>query len=218
MHADALVLLSDVDALYDGAADPPGRRAGSPTSQAGDDLEGVDARPHRRGGVGTGGMVTKVEAARIATGAGHPGRAHRRRPRGRRAGRGGRRHLFLPTGQRRPIRLLWLAHLRRGGRLVLDDGAVRAVVERQASLLPAGITAVRGHFEAGDPVDLVGPDGAVVARGLVNYAAAELPALLGRTTQGPGPGAGCRRTSARSSTATTSCCYDETRRVRPGLG
>ena len=66
--------------------------------------------------------------------------------------------------------------------ITLDAGAVRAVVERRASLLPAGITAVAGSFVAGDPVDLAGPDGAVVARGLVNFDAAELPALLGRST------------------------------------
>ena len=59
---------------------------------------------------------------------------------------------------------------------------MRAVTERRASLLPAGVTGVLGQFDAGDPVDLAGPDGAVVARGLVNYDSAELPQLLGRTT------------------------------------
>ena len=65
---------------------------------------------------------------------------------------------------------------------MLDAGAVRAVVTRNASLLPAGVTAVHGQFSAGEPVDLTGPDGAVVARGLVNFDAEELPALLGKTT------------------------------------
>jgi glutamate 5-kinase len=60
---------------------------------------------------------------------------------------------------------------------------VRAVTERRASLLPAGITAVSGAFVAGDPVDLVDPEGRTVARGLVNYDAAELPPLLGRSTR-----------------------------------
>lgn len=69
------------------------------------------------------------------------------------------------------------------GRLTLDDGAVRAVVERRASLLPAGVTAVDGTFDAGDPVDLCDPAGRVVARGLVNYDAAEIPGLLGRSTR-----------------------------------
>ena len=66
---------------------------------------------------------------------------------------------------------------------MLDAGAVRAVVQRKASLLPAGITGVEGTFAAGEPVDLVGPDDVVVARGLVSYDSDELPALLGRTTQ-----------------------------------
>jgi glutamate 5-kinase len=65
---------------------------------------------------------------------------------------------------------------------VLDDGAVQAVTERRASLLPAGITDVQGTFVAGDPVDLVDGAGQAVARGLVNYDSDELPPLLGRTT------------------------------------
>jgi glutamate 5-kinase len=80
--------------------------------------------------------------------------------------------------------LLWLAHAARSaGRLVLDDGAVAAVVQRRMSLLPAGVTAVEGTFSAGAAVDLVTAQGEVVARGLVNFDAAELPALLGRSTR-----------------------------------
>jgi glutamate 5-kinase len=79
--------------------------------------------------------------------------------------------------------LFWLAHATSPrGRLHLDPGAVAAVVGRRKSLLPAGITAVDGSFAAGDPVDLVDASGAPVARGLVNYDAVELPALLGRST------------------------------------
>jgi glutamate 5-kinase len=66
--------------------------------------------------------------------------------------------------------------------LTLDEGAVRAVVERRTSLLPAGVVAVDGDFAAGDPVELIDENGHVVARGLVNYDAGELPALLGRST------------------------------------
>ncbi|MFZ0158834.1 MAG: PUA domain-containing protein, partial [Kineosporiaceae bacterium] len=69
------------------------------------------------------------------------------------------------------------------GRLVLDDGAVAAVVTRRMSLLPAGVVRVEGDFSAGDPVDLTDPSGLVVARGLVNFDAAEMPALLGRSTR-----------------------------------
>ena len=67
--------------------------------------------------------------------------------------------------------------------LVLDDGAVAAVTERQASLLPAGITEVRGEFHSGDPVRLVDTAGHVVARGIVNYDSVELPSMLGRSTR-----------------------------------
>ncbi len=66
---------------------------------------------------------------------------------------------------------------------MLDAGAVDAVVRRRTSLLSAGVTGVRGEFGAGDPVELVGPDGVAVARGLVGYDAAELPELLGRSTR-----------------------------------
>jgi glutamate 5-kinase len=66
---------------------------------------------------------------------------------------------------------------------VLDAGAVRAIRHRRASLLPAGVTAVEGEFVIGDPVDLVDPDGVVVARGLVSYDATEVPMLLGRSTR-----------------------------------
>jgi glutamate 5-kinase len=91
--------------------------------------------------------------------------------------------VFVPTGSRRASRKLWLAHATTPrGRLVLDAGAVRAVVERRKSLLPAGITEVTGTFADGDAVDLCTPEGTVVARGLVNYTSAELPGLLGRTT------------------------------------
>ncbi len=91
--------------------------------------------------------------------------------------------LFHATGRRRPTRLLWLAHATEPkGAVLLDAGAVRAVVERRASLLAAGITGVTGSFVAGDPVDLTGPDGIAVARGLVNFDATEIPDLLGRST------------------------------------
>jgi glutamate 5-kinase len=129
-------------------------------------------------------MATKVEAARIATGAGIPvvltsaEQAHRALT-GEPVGT-----LFHPTGRRRPTRLLWLAHATEPkGRIELDAGAVQALTQRRASLLPAGITGVSGRFVGGDPVDLVDPDGARFARGLVNYDSDELPGLIGRSTR-----------------------------------
>jgi len=92
--------------------------------------------------------------------------------------------VFLPTGARTASRLLWLRHATAPrGRLHLDPGAVRAVVDRRLSLLPAGVTGADGDFRAGDPVDLLDENGHVVARGLVNFDAREMPGLLGRSTR-----------------------------------
>ncbi|WP_110239016.1 glutamate 5-kinase [Nocardioides gilvus] len=181
VHADLLVLLSDVDALYDGPPSRPGaRRLAEVRSES--DLEGIEIGSVGSA-VGTGGMVTKIEAARIATGAGIPvvltsAAQASAALAGEQVGT-----FFHVTGRRRPIRHLWLAHATEGkGSLSLDAGAVRAVVERGASLLAAGVTDVDGAFVAGDPIDLVGPDGTVVARGLVSFDAVEIPGLLGRST------------------------------------
>ncbi len=183
VHADLLLLLSDVDGLYDAnPAQDGATRVDEVFSM--DDL--ADVRIGRTGaaGIGTGGMQTKVEAARIATGAGIPVVLTSADRAAAALAGDGVGTVFHPTGRRRPTRLLWLAHATEGkGRIFLDAGAVRAVTERRASLLPAGVTAVTGTFVGGDPVDLVDPDGVPVARGLVNYDAAELPGLLGRSTR-----------------------------------
>jgi glutamate 5-kinase len=182
VHADLLLLLSDVDGLYDdNPASGPARLVSDVTVAA--DLDAVRIGSTGSTGLGSGGMVTKVDSARIATGAGIPvvltsALNAAAALAGEQVGT-----LFHPTGRRRPTRLLWLAHATDPrGRLVLDAGAVRAVVERRASLLAAGLTGVEGSFAAGDPVDLTDPDGRPVARGLVNFDAAELPALLGRSS------------------------------------
>jgi glutamate 5-kinase len=190
VHADLLVLLSDVDALYTGNPVKPGARR-IPEIRSEADLDGVAIGKVGRAGLGTGGMITKVEAARIATGAGIPV-VLTAAPLAAAALAGEPVGTFFHRLRERPqARLFWLAHATEPrGRLYLDEGAVRAVVGRRASLLPAGITAVEGRFFGGDPVDLVDPDGRPVARGLVNYDAAELPDLLGRTTLELGPGYG----------------------------
>ena len=84
----------------------------------------------------------------------------------------------------RPTWRLHLAHasLARGA-LHVDAGAVQAVSDRNASLLAAGIVRMSGDFVAGDPIDLVGPDGSAFARGLVNFDATELPRMLGRNSR-----------------------------------
>jgi glutamate 5-kinase len=179
-RAGALILLSDVDGLYDG---DPRRREGAQRIaeiRTKADLDGIKLA----GGSGIGGMVTKVEAAMIATAAGIPtvvavaadaSQALAGEPVGT---------YFAARGRRTSTRLLWLAHAAGArGSLHLDPGAVEAVVTRRASLLPAGITGVDGAFEAGDPVDLRDEHNTIVARGLVNYDASEIPGLMGRSTR-----------------------------------
>lgn len=182
VRADALVLLSDVDGLYDG---PPGKGGATMITEVSDMDELADVSIGGVGsGVGLGGMATKVEAARIATAAGIPvvlanARAAREAIAGSETGT-----VFLPTGRRTPTRLLWLGHASTPqGKLHLDEGAARAVTVRRASLLPAGVTKVEGEFTAGDPVDLLDQSGHTIARGLVNYDSGELPGLLGRSTR-----------------------------------
>jgi glutamate 5-kinase len=179
--ADLLVLLSDVDGVYDRDPRLPGATLLPEVTLAA--LDGV-AAGGSGSGVGTGGMATKVDAARIAAGSGvhvvvAAASAVAAAARGEGVG------TYVPAaGARTGSRLLWLAHASTpAGRLLLDDGAVRAVVERRLSLLPAGVTGAEGEFAAGDPVELVAPDRRVVARGLVNYGSGELPALLGRSTR-----------------------------------
>jgi glutamate 5-kinase len=182
VQADALILLSDVDGLYTGDPSRPGSRAITDV-RSDEDLAGVNIRRSGKAGLGTGGMVTKIEAARIATNSGIPvvltsAALAARALAGEEVGT-----MFHRLRERPAARLFWLAHATSPrGRLHLDPGAVLAVVGRRASLLPAGITAVDGRFAAGDPVDLVDAGGIPVARGLVNYDAAELPGLLGRST------------------------------------
>ncbi len=182
VQADALVLLSDVDALYDGPPSRPGAQR-IPIVRGAGDLDGVEIKGAGTQ-VGTGGMQTKVEAAAIANAAGIPTLLTStdrvaEALRGKDVGT-----VFLPGARRPPSRLLWLAHATTPqGRLLLDDGAVQAVVHRRKSLLPAGVTAVEGTFVGGDPVDVCDASGRPVARGLVNYGSDELPSLLGRSTR-----------------------------------
>jgi glutamate 5-kinase len=88
--------------------------------------------------------------------------------------------LFLPAGASMASRKYWIAHtLKMHGTLVIDDGAVRALIERKRSLLPIGITAVRGRFHAGDAVSIERPDGTEIARGLTRYDARDVKKLTG---------------------------------------
>ncbi|WP_022910587.1 glutamate 5-kinase [Aestuariimicrobium kwangyangense] len=181
VRSDVLVLLSDVDALYTAHPSSPdaARIARVP------DIDELDVDTSRGGShVGTGGMTTKLQAAQIATSVGIPTLLAAADQAARAlAGDPEIGTWFDPAGKRRPRRLLWLAHASHvRGRLLLDHGAVSALAHRGASLLAAGVTAVEGDFAAGDPVELVGPDGRIVGRGLVAFSSEELPAMLGKKT------------------------------------
>lgn len=180
--ADLLVLLSDVDALYTGhPSNPDARRIPEVTSD--DDLAGVDVRVPGSAGVGTGGMVTKVDAAGIAATTGIPTLLTSAANAGAAFAGEDVGTWFSATGRRRSARAAWLgltAEVR--GRLVIDDGAVAGAIDRGRSLLAAGITGCTGDFTPGDVVEIVDAHGRVRARGLVQYSSSQLPAMLGRTT------------------------------------
>jgi glutamate 5-kinase len=199
-RAGALILLSDVDGLYDG---DPRRGEAQRITEVRDraDLDGIRLGRGLKAGLGAqgaqgnrgtqdkaqgiGGMATKVEAAMIASAAGIPTVVADAASAATALGGGSAGTYFAAARGRRPAtRLLWLKHAAVAhGSLRLDHGAVEAVVKRRASLLPAGITGVEGTFDAGDPVNLRDEDGTIVARGLVNYDATEIPGLMGRSTR-----------------------------------
>jgi glutamate 5-kinase len=189
-RASALILLSDVDGLYDG---DPRRGDAQRIAEIRDksDLDGITLGTGLKAGQGsqklqgTGGMATKVEAAMIASAAGIPTVvADAASAPAALAGAPTGTYFAAATGRRPATRLLWLKHAAVArGSLKLDHGAVEAVVARNASLLPAGITGVEGTFDAGDPVNLRDENDHIVARGLVNYDAAEIPGLMGRSTR-----------------------------------
>jgi glutamate 5-kinase len=182
LRADALLLLTDVDALYTGPPSrPDSRRIPHVASRA--DLEDVLIGRAGPAGVGTGGMVTKVDAAGIAAGSGIHALVTSAANADAALSGEDVGTWFQASGKRKSARGIWLGLLAEvQGRVVLDDGAVAAVVRNKRSLLPAGITRVEGRFDAGDPIELADARGVVVARGFVNYSSSELPAMLGRHT------------------------------------
>ncbi len=176
VSADLLVMLSVAPGLMDGE-----RRV----AQVGAEDGKVDRliRETKSPG-GTGGMVSKVKAARAAASRGTaaliaPGKLPgvlNRILAGEDVGT-----LFLPVEDRLASRAHWIAHtLRPKGTVVVDHGAVEALLARHRSLLPSGVVAVRGSFHQGDAVDLSGPEGPVFARGLVTYSSSELDSIRGR--------------------------------------
>lgn len=178
--ASAVLLLSDIDGLYDrdprleGAVRVPVVRGVTPEIHA-------MATGGSSSGLGSGGMTSKLQAAEIAGLAGIALAIIDGRPDSPIAAALGaeRGTLFCPPGKAR-ARKAWLGgKLRMKGAVTVDAGAAAALA-RGSSLLAAGVTAVEGTFLRGDAIAVHGPDGAVLARGLSEYDAAECAALMGR--------------------------------------
>ncbi len=184
VQADQLLLLSDIDGLY--TADPkrdPAARHIPEVSVLTPEIEAMGGDPPP--GYSSGGMRTKLVAARIATQAGcamaiavghvaHPLRA---------LADGGRCTWFLPAEEGRSARKRWIAgSLHPSGRLVVDPGAARALAAGR-SLLPAGVRQVDGDFERGDPVLVQDKQGTVLGRGLTAYGSADARRIAGHRSE-----------------------------------
>jgi glutamate 5-kinase len=186
VQADQLILLSDIDGLY--TADPrrdPAARHLPVVESVTADIEAMGGEPPP--GYSSGGMRTKLVAARIATSAGCAmaiALGHVEHPL-RMLEQGGLCTWFLASPEGRSARKRWIGgSLKPSGVLIVDAGAARAL-SRGKSLLPAGVTAIEGMFERGDPVEVRGPAspeaaGPVLARGLSAYSSADAARILGR--------------------------------------
>ena len=184
VSADTLVLLSDIDGLY--TADPRRDRAAERIAHVTDVTPEIEAMAGAAPeGFSSGGMVTKITAAKIALAAGcrmaialgkveHPLAALEN---------GAACTWFVPQAGPRTARKRWIAGtLQPVGTLRVDAGAVTALAAGK-SLLPAGVVGIEGDFERGDPVVVRGPNGAEIARGLVAYSAADAARIQGHKSR-----------------------------------
>ena len=179
--ADCLVLLSDIDGLY--TANPHANRHAEFVASV---LEITPQIEAMAGGsssaVGSGGMQTKIAAAKIAMAAGCHlciAKGAHQRPL-KRIEDGARCTWFVPSSTPLATRKQWIAGtLKPAGAIAVDAGAVRALMGGK-SLLPAGVTGAVGHFERGDTVSIVAPDGSEVARGICAYSDADAARIIGR--------------------------------------
>jgi glutamate 5-kinase len=182
IDADLLVLISDIPGLY--TADPEIDESAQLITEIRTITPEVEAYAGAsRSRLGTGGMATKLAAAKLATAAGAEVRIVDGRERdvlirvlsGEQMGT-----RFLPRTDPIEGRKRWiLSGMGRVGRMQVDAGAARALLEQGASLLPAGIVTVESTFERGDPVDIAGEHGNRIARGIANYAGADVIRILG---------------------------------------
>ena len=187
VRADVLVLLTDTPGLL--TADPRLDAGATLIEEVIELDQQLDAVAGGAGSWrGSGGMASKVAAAKIAAfsgvraviaDAGRPGVLADAL-----AGRPGVGTVVRPQARRLPARKLWIAFaVGSAGTVVVDDGARRALVERGVSLLPAGVRGVKGGFEADSAVEVATPDGKVFAKGLVRVSAADLERVAGRHTR-----------------------------------
>ena len=184
--ADLLVLLTDRPGLL--SADPRTTAEASlieEVVEVDQQFEAVAGGPGSE--LGSGGMVSKLAAAKIASWSGVEtviGDARRRGVlTGAVEGEAGVGTVVRARPRRLPARRLWIAFaVASSGTLVVDDGARRALVEREASLLPVGVVSVRGRFDVDAAVEIAGPDGVVFAKGLVRHPAERIESWLGRRT------------------------------------
>ncbi len=184
VQADQLLLLSDIDGLY--TADPkrePSARHIPVVAALTPEIEAMGGDPPP--GYSSGGMRTKLAAARIATQAGCAmaialGGAERPL---RAVEQGARLTWFLPAADGRSARKRWIAgSLHPAGRLLVDAGAAQALAAGR-SLLPAGVRGIEGEFERGDPVVIEVASGGVLARGLCAYASADARRIAGHRSE-----------------------------------
>lgn len=183
VDADILILLTDAPGLCTWKEDGETQEAPIPfVKEVTQELKRLARGPADP--LGTGGMATKIEAARIATQAGHPAViADGRRPKvitdvlaGKPIGT-----FFAPLKDRLTHKKHWIAYtLRRKGELILDDGAVKAIVNQGRSLLSSGILEVRGRFDNGEMVACLDTSGTEWARGITNYSSQEIQKIAGR--------------------------------------
>jgi glutamate 5-kinase len=184
VSADTLVLLSDIDGLY--TADPRHDKSAKRLDLVTEVTPAIEAMAGEAAtGYSSGGMVTKITAAKIALGAGcrmvialgekdHPLAALED---------GAACTWFVPSAEPKTARKRWIAGtLKPVGTLKVDAGALTALASGK-SLLPAGVTTVDGNFERGDPVSVRGPDGQEVARGLVAYSSADAARIKGHKSR-----------------------------------
>ncbi len=182
MSADGLVLLSDIDGLYSAPPDQEGATFIPDVTEITPAIEAMAGKPVS--GVGSGGMITKIEAAKIAVAAGCNmviASGHGLHPL-RRIENGDRCTWFLASASPHLARKRWIAGtLQPVGKLIVDDGA-KAALATGKSLLPAGVKSITGNFSRGDTVSIVTLQGREIARGLVNYDASDATRIIGLKT------------------------------------